>query len=234
MDEMVGIYKITNKINGHSYVGQSIDIHRRWKEHRCYHSRSYYDNVFARAMRKYGRDNFDYSVLEECEPEQLNEREIYWIDLLKPEYNMNNGGSGNYGHSMCDESRKAMSELKKKQWDVLPLEKKEEIIKRLTGQPVGHSVSAETREKLRQANLGKKQSAETIEKRKQTFAEKKRNGYKQTNSGHKKKVYCVETDQVYESLLDAARSLNIGATGICHVLHGRQENTFGYHFTFVV
>lgn len=231
---MVGIYKITNRINGHSYVGQSVDIKRRFKEHRCYHSASYYNNVFARAMRKYGRDSFDYSVLEECEVDQLDAREMYWISLLKPEYNMTDGGHGNKGRKMSEESRKAMSIQKKKEWAKLPDAKKAEIITRLTGQPVGHLVSEETREKLRQANLGKKQSAETIERRKQTIIDKKRNGYRQTNSGHKKKVCCVDTGVVFDSVREAAEMMGLKSSAISHVLHGRQENTHGYHFTFVV
>ena len=72
-----GIYKIQNKINNKCYIGQSINIDRRWKEHK----RKYYfeDTKFYRAIRKYGLENFEFSIIEECSPEDLDERENYWI-----------------------------------------------------------------------------------------------------------------------------------------------------------
>lgn len=231
---MIGIYKLTNTINGYSYVGQSRDIARRFREHRTYRSSYHFETDLQKDIREYGRDSFDYSVLEECELDQLDDRERYWIATLKPEYNKCEGGSGCWGHTVSEETRKVLSQKGKAWWASLPEEMKGRIIRNLTGQPIGHPVSAETREKLRQANLGKKRSAETIEKQKQTMLEKKRNGYKQTNSGHKKKVYCVETNVVYNSVRETAEAMGLKASAISHVLHGRQENTHGYHFTFVV
>lgn len=65
---MIGIYKITNKINGKCYIGQSNDIERRWKEHKNSFSNpnvSDYESKKNRAFRKYGIENFDFQVLEE-------------------------------------------------------------------------------------------------------------------------------------------------------------------------
>lgn len=91
---MIGIYKITNKINLNSYVGQSRNISLRWKNHRqrAFNSTSKaYDYPLSRAFRKYGIDNFSFEVLEKCSIEKLNIRERYWIDFLKPEYNQTIG-----------------------------------------------------------------------------------------------------------------------------------------------
>ena len=74
---MIGIYLITNKVNGKKYVGQSIDIEERWKDHIWASKKS--KLLIYRAMRKYGIDNFDFSILEECSIDKLDEREIYWI-----------------------------------------------------------------------------------------------------------------------------------------------------------
>lgn len=75
---MIGIYKITNKITGKSYIGQSIDIKRRWREHinriGCLSNQLYID------FQKFGIENFDFSIIEECKREELNDREIYWIN----------------------------------------------------------------------------------------------------------------------------------------------------------
>lgn len=74
---MIGIYKIENLINHKKYVGQSIHIERRWMEH-CLPSS---DSLIAKAIHKYGKDNFSFDVLEECCIDQLNEREKYYIDF---------------------------------------------------------------------------------------------------------------------------------------------------------
>lgn len=87
-----GIYKITNLINNKSYIGQSIDIEARMKKHRYSND----DFVIHKAIHKYDWNNFTYEILEVCTPEQLNEREIYWInyyDTQRIGYNMIPGGS---------------------------------------------------------------------------------------------------------------------------------------------
>lgn len=92
---MTGIYLITNKVNGKKYVGQSIDIEERWKRHICASKKSEFH--IHRAIRKYGIDNFDFSILEECPVDKLDEREIYWIselDTYNNGYNMTLGGEG--------------------------------------------------------------------------------------------------------------------------------------------
>ena len=67
---MMGIYKITNKINGKIYIGQSNDIERRFKEHMTKGERSRI--LLDHAIKKYGPDNFSYEVIEECTEEELN------------------------------------------------------------------------------------------------------------------------------------------------------------------
>lgn len=78
-----GIYKITNLINGKCYIGQSVNIERRWKDERCaalHPTNADYNAVRSRAMRKYGIENFKFEIIEECSPIMLNEREQYWAE----------------------------------------------------------------------------------------------------------------------------------------------------------
>lgn len=91
-----GVYKIENKVNGKVYIGCSIDIEGRWKRH-IWESKSKkshcYNTSIHRAMRKYGLDNFDFSVLEETE--DTYNREKYWIDEFdsyNKGYNETKGG----------------------------------------------------------------------------------------------------------------------------------------------
>lgn len=96
---MIGIYKITNLINGKSYVGQSVDIKTRFKRHKqaAFNKNSkLYNYPLYRAIRKYGIENFSFCVLEECSENELNEKEIYYIDKYDSYYkgyNQDKGGS---------------------------------------------------------------------------------------------------------------------------------------------
>lgn len=95
---MIGIYKITNLLNGKCYVGQSIDIEKRWAEHKSIYNHPRCSNYHIyRAFRKYGIENFSFSVIEECEQALLNEREKFWIqhhNSFECGYNMTIGGDG--------------------------------------------------------------------------------------------------------------------------------------------
>lgn len=90
---MIGIYKITNKINGKAYVGQSKHIKRRWREH----VNGLENSTIGNAIKKYGEENFSFEILESCSIEELNDREIYYIDKLDTYgkgYNVTTGGDG--------------------------------------------------------------------------------------------------------------------------------------------
>ena len=78
------IYKITNKITNQSYVGQTNDFKRRKENHISLYKSP--DSKGAnrplyRAMRSYGLDKFSFDILEECDKENSNEREEYYIQL---------------------------------------------------------------------------------------------------------------------------------------------------------
>lgn len=82
---MIGIYKITNKINNKIYIGQSIDIKERWKQHfyKAYNKKELgYNSAIHQAFRKYGYENFSFEVIEVCKKEELDAKEIYWIKTL--------------------------------------------------------------------------------------------------------------------------------------------------------
>lgn len=119
---MIGIYKVTNQNNGKIYIGQSKDIQRRWREH---HTEPFnkncdaYNVIFYRAIRKHGIDNFYFEVIEECDEEQLNEREKYWIKYYNTYIHFPNSN----GYNMTKGGEQTAIELKydidliKKLWD---------------------------------------------------------------------------------------------------------------------
>ena len=77
----IGIYCIENIINGKKYIGQSVNLRRRILEH-CNKLESGKDSSVAlqNAYNKYGVNNFIFYVLEECREDELDEREIFFIN----------------------------------------------------------------------------------------------------------------------------------------------------------
>ena len=98
---VVGIYKITNKINGKIYIGQSLDIRRRWTAHvnvlnETNHTDREKKYALHQALLKYGVENFTFEVIEKCCIDELDEREKYWIKYSNSYLkgcNENEGGS---------------------------------------------------------------------------------------------------------------------------------------------
>lgn len=95
------IYKITNKINNKCYIGQTIQfLEQRWKDHKKIYNNSnskLYDFPLYKAFRKYGLENFIFEKIDECNIDELDDKEIYWIafyDSYKNGYNQTLGGGG--------------------------------------------------------------------------------------------------------------------------------------------
>lgn len=99
-----GIYKYENKINHKIYIGQSIRIQARLKQHlQSAYNKNSKDHKLPihQAILKYGIENFNISILEECSQEKLNEREVYWIkyyNSYKNGYNATEGGNESHIH----------------------------------------------------------------------------------------------------------------------------------------
>lgn len=100
---MIGIYKITNLINGQAYIGQTNSIERRFKEHL---TKSIL--LIDKAIQEYGSNNFKFEIIEECTINDLNNREKYWIkyfNTITPfGYNQDEGGhSSNFSFNYSTE-----------------------------------------------------------------------------------------------------------------------------------
>lgn len=170
-----GIYMLTNKLTCGIYVGQSIDLRKRFMKH---FSLSYINSrkelIISRALIKYGYSNFSVTILEYCNESDLDVKEQYYFDKLNPQYNIQKiaGGSSKglklseetkskiskslkgvyagekaywYGRSMSEETKKLMS--LKRIGELNPL--------------YGKSHSEQSKELIRQKALGRKCSEET-------------------------------------------------------------------------
>ena len=222
---MIGIYKITNLKNGKSYVGQSTDIEKRFRQHLSKNATGHSEK-FAEDLKRYGKTAFSLQVLEECEKDRLLELERIYINKIKPEYN-----EVRFGEKRDSVFRMKVSNGVKKWWEQLDDETKKKVKSNLTGPKIGHNVSDETKEKLRQANLGKKQSKETIEKRKISLKTRFEKTPKD-GSGHFKKVGC-ENGITYESVKACAEDLNVHPSTVSSALK-RKNKVRGYKVWYVV
>lgn len=169
-----GIYAIRSK--NRSYIGQSINIQRRWIRHKYDLRKGTHGNQhLQRAWNKYGEDSFEFLVLEECAVELLLEREQHYFNQFLDKYNSAPAAGSCLGIVRSDETREKirLSKIGSKHTP----EAKEKIRQAAIGRKVsietreklreaarGHMVSDETREKIRISNLGRKASQETRDK----------------------------------------------------------------------
>ena len=118
---MIGIYKIQNKINGKIYIGQSIHIERRFQEH-CFPSSN---SLISRAIHKYGKENFDFTVIEECKIEELDKKEQFWIkkynSLIPYGYNINEDTSTTHTNYYYKEKGEILSIINDLQYSNLSM-----------------------------------------------------------------------------------------------------------------
>lgn len=88
-----GIYKITNILDNKCYIGQSVDIYKRWCDHckcGCGMDTPKNNKLYA-AMLEDGLENFTFELLEECPREELNKKEAFYINLYE---------SNDYGYNI--------------------------------------------------------------------------------------------------------------------------------------
>lgn len=121
-ENIPGIYCYENKINGKKYIGQSKDIRKRIKTHEKNFKKDLFENTKGEnkllwySVKKYGRDNFNLTIIEYCDIDELDEKEIGYIKTLSSHvsvggYNIQYGGkSTNRGLSLSLEHRNKIRE----------------------------------------------------------------------------------------------------------------------------
>jgi group I intron endonuclease len=160
MRETSGIYLITNQINGNRYIGSSVKVIKRWKNHQYLLKLNQHKNTHLQnAWNLYGAEVFDFSVLTECIAERrvLLELEQYYIDLHQPEYNICPTAGSRLGSKASEETKARMSaSMVGKNIGKVRSPKTRALLKE-----IATNISDDTRTKMAAAKLGRQVPEET-------------------------------------------------------------------------
>ena len=182
-----GIYKIQSKIKPERiYIGSAVNVKKRWINHRCdLRENKHGNNKFQNHFNKYGEQDLIFTIVELCFPEFLTAREQYYINKLKPYFNICKIAGSPLGIKHSEETRKKCSKAKK-----------------------GKHLSEETKQKISEALKGRKRSEETKRKiseshkgqiawnkGKRGISEKTRQKMSEIHMGKKRKPFSNEAKQ---------------------------------------
>ncbi len=111
-----GVYRWTNKINGETYIGSSINLGNRLRD---YYSIGYLEkelkkgkSIIYNALLKYGYSNFSLDIIEYSKPSEVIKREQYFLNLCNPIYNICLTAGSRIGHKASEETKAKMSASK--------------------------------------------------------------------------------------------------------------------------
>lgn len=148
---LCGIYAIWRSGSEQCYVGSSHNITHRWTSHlsELRHNK-HHSARLQNSWNKYGEQAFCFAVLECCEPDRLFEREQYFVDALRPEFNMSLVADCPWrGQSPSAETRAKMAAAK------VGIKQTPEVVAKRVASRDGYKHSAETKAKISQAHAGR-------------------------------------------------------------------------------
>jgi group I intron endonuclease len=179
-----GLYEICCYPRGTIYIGSSVNIYRRWQQHKqALRANKHKNRKLQAYWNKYGEEAFTFCLLEIAEPDQLIEREQAYLDAARPSLNINEKAGNSLGVKRTPETRKRISDAVKADAEAIAR------CRRMAEEQRGKSVHDDaTKKKIGEASRrmwerrrasGWKQSAEAKEKikaarRRQVFSEESR------------------------------------------------------------
>lgn len=184
------LYRITNAANNKQYIGQSVDIERRWKEHKRKLERgSHHNSHLQGAWSMYGSSSFVFELITECAtPEELNKLEqehIAYSGSLSPNgYNLAYGGDN---YKKTEEHKQNIGNAHR------GMKRSDEAKKRMSEWQTGRTLSESHRKRLSEVRTGKKLPSRSDEQK------------EQLREARKKQVMKPHSDETKQKMSDARR-----------------------------
>jgi group I intron endonuclease len=169
------LYRIVNTINGIQYIGQSVNVEKRWQDHRWFlNNNSHHNEFLQNAWKKYGEEAFRFELIAEFQSrDELNAAEAFHIEtsgsMYPNGYNLVKGGDA---HEISESTRTKISDALKRHYEQLSEAEKQkyatfkgkthsdETKAKISTIHKGKTVSEEAREKMSASKKGKPLSAE--------------------------------------------------------------------------
>lgn len=235
LEEKSGIYSFLCLANSKRYIGQSKNLKKRQQTHMSeLKNNRHFNSYLQKAYNKYGKEQFQWEVLEYCNIGNLNEREIYWINYynsFKEGFNMTEGGAENRIYFRTEELKENLSKTLKEKWANSPQRKLEqsERMKGVNNPMYGRTGSTnpafgKDHSGIFNGMYGKHQTEEAKEKNRQKHLG--------ANNKNSKPIICVETEEYFSSQGEAGRAKGIDSSGINKVLKGSKKTAAGYHWRY--
>lgn len=255
---VTGIYKIKNTKNGRVYIGQSKDVQCRFNSHKSeLRNNKHYNQHLQYAWKKYGEQAFEFSLIEECEERELDEREMFWIselDAISSGYNITPGGAG---VKECmkgipkSEEHKTKDSIGVKKWcAVHGGSKSTKIVCLNTGEVFRDAVVASKSvgvdaSSIRKCCNGKRKSAGSING--ERLAWMNFDDYEQSSCEYitdkityanttreyaAKPVLCITTNKTFDSIISAAKEYGLATGGIIGCCKGYRKSTGGLQWAY--
>lgn len=157
-DKVKGIYLLFNKCNNKFYIGSSINLNQRLKTY-YYPSKLKDNRLISKSIIKYGHANFSLYILEIYKDDviEILEREQYYINLYKPEYNILRKAGNSLGYKHSEETKRKITVSK--MGKVVGIETRNKLSELFKGENnpfFGKKHSEETKRKLSESRKGEK------------------------------------------------------------------------------
>ena len=227
-DRVSGIYCIENLTTHKKYIGQSVDVIDRWRKHisELNHG-SHHNDYLQKAWDKYGKDDFNFYVLEYCSVEELNKKEDYYItsqNTIDRDYGYNLKSGGQDHNYQCQEVRDKISASNKDTYQNSNLKE----IRRIDA--LKQWANPKIKEKIIGKNNGMYGKKHTDES-KQKMSEKKKG--KPSSHRDLTPVFCIELNKSFDCAASAAKEIGCQSGGILGVCRGTRKTCGGYHWKFI-
>ena len=206
-----GIYRWVNKASGKTYVGSSTLLHIRFSQYfSLAHLNRYGSMAINKALLKYGYSGFKLEILEYCEPSNCIDREQYYLDLLKPEYNILKTAGSSLGYQHLEEAKKRISEASLGRIHSDGAKKRISEAQKGNKNCLGRKLSEETKNKISEANKGVRKTGPVGSPSVQIEVIDLYTGIKTT----------------YDSISEAARALGVDKGGISKYFSRNSQTPF--------